>query len=132
MLANADFATLVPIKNMNRAIKFYTETLGGKLTMRAEGEMKNTWASLSIGKNDFWLVKPEKFEKRELAYVTFTVKNLKETVSGLKKTGVKFDPPEKMGPKDKIEGGVAHGEWGANAFFKDSEGNLLMLWQDSD
>ena len=131
MLAKADFATLVPIKNMNRAIKFYTETLGGKLTMRAEDDMKNTWASLSIGKNDFWLVQPEKFEKRELAYMTFIVKNVEESVGTLKRAGVKFDPAEKMGPKDKIKGDVTHGEWGASAFFKDSEGNLLMLWQDA-
>ena len=131
MLAKADFATLVPIKNMNRAIKFYTETLGGKLTMRAEDDMKNTWASLSIGKNDFWLVQPEKFEKRELAYMTFIVKNVEESVGTLKRAGVKFDPAEKMGPKDKIKGDVTHGEWGSSAFFKDSEGNLLMLWQDA-
>jgi len=132
MLAKADFATLVPIKNMNRAIKFYTDTLGGKLDMRAEGDTKNTWASLTIGKNDIWLVKPEKFEKRELAYITFIVKNIKETVAGLKKAGVKFDPPEKMGAKDKIAGSVSQGEWGASAFFKDSEGNLVMLWQNSE
>ena len=132
MLAKADFASLIPIRNMNRAIKFYTDILGGKLTLRDEGDMKDTWASLSIGKNNFWLVQPQKFEKRELAYTTFIVNNIKETVNGLKKAGVKFDPAEKMGPKDKIDGNVTHGEWGANAFFKDSEGNLLMLWQDSE
>jgi predicted enzyme related to lactoylglutathione lyase len=131
MLTKADFATLVPIKNMNRAIKFYTNILGGKLNMRGEGDMKDTWASLSIGKNDFWLVQPEKFEKRELAYTTFIVKNIKETANALKKAGVKFDPAEKWSPKDKIEGSVTYGKWGANAFFKDSEGNLIMLWQDS-
>jgi predicted enzyme related to lactoylglutathione lyase len=132
MLAKAAFATLVPVKNMNRAIKFYTEVLGGKLNMRAEGHMKDTWASVSIGKNDFWLVQPERFEKRELAYTTFIVKSIKETVNGLKKAGVKFDPAEKMGPKDKIDGNITYGEWGSSAFFKDSEGNLLMLWQDSE
>ncbi|MBM3898238.1 MAG: VOC family protein [Thaumarchaeota archaeon] len=131
MLAKASFATLVPIKKMDRAIKFYTDVLGGKLNMRAEGEVNDTWASLSIGKNDFWLVKPEKFEKRDLAYTTFIVKKIKETVNDLKKAGVKFDPAEKWGPKDKVEGNVTYGEWGASAFFKDSEGNLIMLWQDS-
>jgi catechol 2,3-dioxygenase-like lactoylglutathione lyase family enzyme len=64
---------------MNRAIKFYTAILGGRLNMRAEGEMKNYWASVNIAKTEFWLVKPEKSEK-DLAYSTFVVKDIKKTV----------------------------------------------------
>jgi len=53
MLSKADFATFVPIRSMDRAIKFYTKTLGGSLNMRAEGEMKNYWASVNVGKQEF-------------------------------------------------------------------------------
>ncbi len=80
MLSKAAFATSVPIRNMDRAIRFYTRTLGGSLNMRAQGEMKNYWASVNVGKEEFWLVKPEKREKRDLAYSTFIVKDIKKTV----------------------------------------------------
>jgi len=130
MLSHADFATLVPIRNMDRAIRFYTVTLGGSLNMRADGEMKNYWASVSVGKSEFWLVKPENREKRNLAYSTFIVKDIKETVGNLKKKGVKFLRAEKMGPDSKVDGPIAFTLYGAEAFFKDSEGNLSMLWEN--
>lgn len=131
MLAKAGFATLVPIKKMDRAIKFYTDALGGELNMRAEGDMKDSWASVNIGKNEFWLIQPQKHEKRELAYTTFVVKNIKETVNGLKKKKVEFLPAEKSSPETRIDGPIAYEKWGTSAFFKDSEGNLLMLWEDT-
>lgn len=130
MLSKAEFATFVPIKKMNRAVKFYTETLGGKLTYRGEGEMKNSFASIRVGKTDFWLITPTKWEKRELAYSAFIVKNIKKSVKDLEKSGVKFEPGEKMGEDSKVEGPITSDSSGKAAFFYDSEGNLLMLWQN--
>lgn len=130
MLSKADFATLVPIRNMNRALKFYTKTLGGSLNMRPPGEMKNSWASVSLGKTEFWLIRPEKHEKRDLAYSTFVVKDIKKTVGGLKKKRVKFLPAERMGADSKIDGPISYSPYGASAIIKDSEGNLLMLWEN--
>jgi len=43
MLAKASFATLIPVRNMDRAIRFYRKALGGKLNMRAPGKMRNYW-----------------------------------------------------------------------------------------
>jgi predicted enzyme related to lactoylglutathione lyase len=129
MLSKADFATIVPVRKMDRAIKFYTDALGGKLTMRGEGDMKDVWASVRVAGADFWLITPQKAEKRELAYSTFIVKNIKESVKGLRANGVRFQKAEKMGPDSKVEGPITSDSFGAAAFFKDSEGNLLMLWQ---
>ena len=36
-----------------------------------------------------------------------------------------------MGPKSRVEGPIAFETFGAAAFFKDPEGNLLMIWQNS-
>jgi len=129
MLSKAKFASLVPIRNMNRALRFYTKTLGGSLNMRAPGEMRNSWASVRVGKSEFWLVRPDKNEKRDLAYSAFVVKDIKKTVSGLKKKGVKFLPAERMGGDSKIDGPISYSPYGAVAILKDSEGNLLMLWE---
>lgn len=129
MLDKAGLVTLVTVKKMERAIKFYTEALGGKLISRGEGQMKDWWASVKVGKNEFWLVVPSNWEKRELAYSVFIVDDITAAVADLKKNGVKFNRAEKLDAETKVEGPIGRHAWGADAFFKDSEGNLLMLWE---
>jgi predicted enzyme related to lactoylglutathione lyase len=134
MLTKAGFATLTPVRNMNRAIRFYTKTLGGKLQSRAEGDMKDMWASVRIGREDFWLIKPPSPQgnKPDLAFSTFVVKDIKAEVTDLKKRGARFEKAEKMEDWTiKVDGPISYDPAGATAFFKDSEGNLLMLWQAS-
>jgi predicted enzyme related to lactoylglutathione lyase len=131
-LSKAGFATLVPIRNMNRAVRFYTSTLGGKLNMRAEGEMKDLWASIRIGKEDFWLVNPQEPRPKmpDLAFFTFVVKDMEATVASLRKKGVKFQRAEKGEGVTRVKGPIAYSEFGNSAFFNDTEGNLVMLWQN--
>jgi catechol 2,3-dioxygenase-like lactoylglutathione lyase family enzyme len=124
-------ASLIPVRNMDRAVKFYTETLGGKLLHRMEGEMKDFWASVKLSGCEFWLVSPEEREKRELAYDVFAVDDIKAVVGELKGKGVRFNRGEKMGKDSRVEGPITYDSAGATAFFKDSEGNLLMLWQST-
>lgn len=131
MLSTADYATLVPVRNMGRAIKFYTETLGGMVTFRGEGEMKDSLATVKLGNENFWLITPETWEKRTLSYSAFLVKNIKKVVEELQEKGVKFQKAERMSKETKIEGPIAFESFGASAFFKDSEGNLLMIWQNN-
>jgi predicted enzyme related to lactoylglutathione lyase len=126
----ASYATIIPVRKMDRALAFYTETLGGKLLMRGEGDMKNFWASVKVAGSEFWLVPPEGWEKRKLSYSVFVVKDIKSAVGDLQAKGVKFQRAEKMSKETKVEGPVARDPaMGASAFFKDSEGNLLMLWE---
>ena len=74
MLSKADFATIIAVRNMDRAIKFYTKVLGGKLEMRAPGEMKDIWASIRIGKESFWLgPRDPKLKKLDFAFSNFIV-----------------------------------------------------------
>jgi|SRR5579872_5220380 len=132
MLDKAGFATFITIKDMERAIKFYKK-LGGKVQSRASGDMKDSWASLKIGREEFWLVNPpgKQPKKVDLAFFTFVVKDIQQTVADLRKKGVKFWKAEKMGADTKIDGVVATDSFGSTAFFNDSEGNLLMLWQNN-
>jgi catechol 2,3-dioxygenase-like lactoylglutathione lyase family enzyme len=131
LLSNSGFATLVGIKDMDRAIKFYTKTLGAKLQMRGDGEMRDSWASLKLGKHEFWLIRPEvrQRKKQDVTYNAFIVKNIKATVNALQKKGVKFQRAEKMDGETRIDGPIAYNPFGSSAFFYDSEGNLFMLWQ---
>jgi catechol 2,3-dioxygenase-like lactoylglutathione lyase family enzyme len=126
----ASHATLIPVKNMDRAVKFYTSTLGGELLQRMDGKMKDFWASVKVSGCEFWLVAPSEHEKRGLAYDAFMVDDIKEAVSELRGKGVRFSKGEKMGKESRVEGPITYDPpAGATAFFKDSEGNLLMLYQ---
>ncbi len=131
MLDKSDYATLVVIRDMDRAIGFYTKTLGGKLQERAPGEMKDMWASVRIGRQNFWLIKPpgRQPKRLDLAYSTFIVKDIKGEVKDLQMKGVRFQRAEKMGEDSEIDGPIAKDPFGATAFFNDSEGNLCMIWQ---
>jgi len=128
-ISKAPLATLIPVRDMNRALKFYTKTLGGKLQFRAPGQMRNFWAYLKLGPNDVWLIAPDKREKRTMAYSTFLVKNIRGVVKELQARKVAFARPDRMNEKTRIEGPIAFEPFGAAAFFKDTEGNLLMIWQ---
>lgn len=130
MWSKVPLVTLVPVKDLNRAIKFYTKTLGAELEARGRGQMRNLWAGLSIGPNLVWLVGGQKPEKRELAYSVFLVKNLRRTVKKLQGRGLRFQRAEKTGDRTRIEGVIAWERWGGAAFFKDSEGNLMMVWEN--
>ena len=117
---------------MNRAIKFYTKTLGGKLIMRAPGDMEDVFASVKIGKEFFWLgPRDPKLKKLDFAFNTFIVKNIKKEVWVLQRRGAKFQKAEKSMPNSKVEGPIEFSNFGASAFFNDSEGNLLMIWQNA-
>jgi len=122
--------TLIPIRKMSRAIKFYTKGMGGKLLNRGRGAMRDSWASVRLGDAEVWLITPSKREKRTLAYSTFVVKNIKVYVRGLQGRGVKFQRAQRMGPDSRVEGPVTYESFGASAFFKDTEGNVLMAWQN--
>ena len=130
MSFEAKHATLLTVKSMDRAVKFYTDVLGGKVLMRDKGEMKDFFASLKVAGPEFWLISPQEREKVELAYSSIIVKDIRAVVAELKAKGVKFTRAERMNEKTKVEGPIAFDEnMGSSAFFKDTEGNLLMLWQ---
>jgi catechol 2,3-dioxygenase-like lactoylglutathione lyase family enzyme len=128
-MARAELVTLMPVRKMSRAIQFYTKKLGGRLVSRAPGKMKDFWASVRLGHQDLWLIAPEKREKRTLAYSTFVVSNVKSFVRALQKKGVQFEKPGRGSPESRIDGVIVWEPFGGAAFFKDSEGNLLMVWQ---
>ncbi len=128
--ANATMTTLMPVREMERAIAFYTKKLGAKVMFRGGGEMKDNWASLRLGREEFWLITASKPERRTLAYQAFLVRDIRRTVAGLGRKGVKFERGSKGSPQSRVEGPLTIEPFGISAFFKDSEGNLLMVWQN--
>jgi catechol 2,3-dioxygenase-like lactoylglutathione lyase family enzyme len=130
MASGPQLISLIPIRKMDRAIAFYTKKLGAKLRYRGQGPMKDLWAGLVVGGAEVWFVVPEAREKRSLAYHTLLVKDIKKYVAALQRKGVKFEKAERMSKETKVDGPIAWESFGGSACFKDSEGNLLMAWQN--
>lgn len=130
MPTGAKLVSLIPIRKMDRALKFYTKALGAKLIFRGRGEMKNYWADLKVGNTEVWFVLAGKDGPRKLAYHNFVVKNITSYVRGLQQKGVKFEKAEKTPTSVRMDGPITWEPFGGSAFFKDSEGNLLMVWQN--
>jgi uncharacterized glyoxalase superfamily protein PhnB len=132
MPSSPSFVTLVPIRNMTRAIRYFTKQLGGKLVMRGTGDMRDGWASMRIAGHDVWLIAPDARESRKLAYTSLVVKDAKRYVKTLQQRGVKFQRAERMGPEWKIDGPLMISPYGSMAYFKDPEGNLWMVFESPD
>lgn len=124
----------VRVKNLDRAVRFYTETLG--LMCRIH---ESAWAGIVVG----GLLAPDGTRQTGAEIhlyidggvtdsVEFYVDDIDRKVQELSKKGVTFisgyDKPSALGVN---EHGITEFPWGRLAYFKDSEGNELALVQDT-
>ncbi len=113
------FVVRIFVTDWERALRFYTETLGIPTTFRSD-EMG--WAQLDTGEAQLGLerVSPDDDEAQEhvgrFIGVSLTVPNIHETYNELTKRGVKFESP----PEKQPWGGVL-------AHLRDPDGNVITL-----
>jgi predicted enzyme related to lactoylglutathione lyase len=108
----ADFVS-VPVQDMERAKRFYSETLGIQSPDLTKGFPEFETGSVSL-----YLVDPTQFGeefKPHGAHIALRVPDVAEARSKLEEAGIEFQG-------DTLDTGVCH-----MAFFADSEGNALML-----
>jgi predicted enzyme related to lactoylglutathione lyase len=105
LVERTDFMS-VPVKDMERATRFYAETLGIH-----NASPDDAWPEFETGNVSLYLVDPTRIGG------TFSphVPDVAEARATLEEAGVEFDG-------DILDTGVCH-----MAFFKDTEGNALML-----
>jgi hypothetical protein len=92
VFSKANFTTSIPVKSMKRGQEMLHPSSWWKANVEVRGDMKDSWAIVSLGKEDFWLIALGVHEKRELAYSVPLVMNIKRTVKELVGTSVKFEP----------------------------------------
>lgn len=112
-----DFVS-VPVQDMQRARTFYTETLGLPLTSPDAG-----FPEFDLGNVSLYLIDPTKIGGEfapHTSMIALRVPNVAEARAKLEEAGVVFHGDIRETP-------VCH-----MAFFKDSEGNALMLHRRFD
>jgi catechol 2,3-dioxygenase-like lactoylglutathione lyase family enzyme len=123
------FYTALPCKDLERAKKFYEEKLG--LTPKATGNGGYLYEGDS---GQFELFASGGASDGSFSQMGWIVEDLKATVAELQARGVVFEEYDM--PDFKTHGGVIElpesfpdlgGEKELNAWFKDSEGNLIGL-----
>ena len=102
-------------QDLERSIKFYGETLGLKRNEKAHPE----WPEFETGNLTLLLTSPEKTGTKfgaSVGAVALRVPDVAEAMKKLEAEGVEF------GFEEVYDSGVCH-----MAFFKDPDGNALML-----
>jgi catechol 2,3-dioxygenase-like lactoylglutathione lyase family enzyme len=114
LVERTDFIT-VPVTDMERAKQFYGGTLGLPLVSEPQG-----WPEFQLGENlSVYLMDPtnigQEFRAPHQAHIALRVADVAEARAELEAKGVEFEG-------DIFDSGVCH-----MAFFKDPDGNQLML-----
>ena len=122
MLNKADATPMVAVKDLDRARKFYEETLG----LEAKEEMAGEILTVKSGDTPIAVYKSEFPGTNKATTLTFEVDNLENEVSELKGKGIFFEKYDLEGLTPK--GDFYEGEGGfKTAWFKDPDGNILSL-----
>lgn len=103
----------VPVRDIERARRFYAETLGIR-----NSSPDDQWPEFETGNVSLYLVEPKRIGREfapHTAHIALRVPDVAEARARLEKAGVAFQG-------EILDTGVCH-----MAFFEDTEGNALML-----
>jgi catechol 2,3-dioxygenase-like lactoylglutathione lyase family enzyme len=123
MLGKKDATPMIAVKDIDRARKFYEDTLGLKTTDDMGGEvltMKSGETTISVYRSEF-------AGTNKATALTFDVDDIGAEVRELKDKGVFFEQYDMPGLERQGDLYVAKGM--RTAWFKDPDGNILSLFE---
>lgn len=123
MLRDAAIAPYIPVSDMNRARRFYQDTLGLKPKEEFGGGVVYECGQGTV----FFMYKSAGAGTSKASCAFWQVDDVEAEVAGLKARGVVFEEYDMPGLK--TENGIATGGGAKTAWFKDSEGNILAVSQ---
>ena len=125
MLTNAPVTTILPVKDMNRARKFYQETLG----LRPLGEKQDGKVLFAGGAGGIIALFPkDEGTKAEHTAISFEVPEIGAAIRSLEARGVVFEDYDFPGLKTVNHVCVLGSE--KAAWFRDPEGNYLCIHEE--
>ena len=123
MLRSVSLSPTIPVKDVERARKFYAEKLGfepSDMSMGPDGVLVESGGSQ-------FLLYPSEAPRGGHTLAGWPVTDLDAEMAELRGRGVVFEDYDL--PELKTVNGVYESEAGRGAWFKDSEGNILALME---
>ena len=125
LLSGAQVTTILPVKDMERARRFYE----GKLGLQAEGPKPDGKFVYRLAGGAILALFPKpEGTKADHTAISFQVADIAASIAQLKKAGVRFEDYDFPGLKTVDHVCVLGSE--KAAWFKDTEGNYLCLHED--
>ncbi len=121
MLGKADATPMIAVKDLDRARKFYEDTLG----LTAAEEMGGEVLTVKSGSTPITVYRSEFAGTNKATALTFEVGDIDAEVRELKDKGIFFEHYDVEGLTPK--GDIYEGEGMKTAWFKDPDGNILSL-----
>ncbi len=125
MLGTADATPMIAVKDLDRARRFYEETLGLETTEEMGGEV----LSVNSGGTTISVYRSEFAGTNKATALTFDVADIAAEVGELKDKGIFFEQYDMPGLEQQGDFYVAEGM--KTAWFKDPDGNILSLFEGS-
>nr|MDP2191605.1 VOC family protein [Rhodoferax sp.] len=126
MLKSAPIYAYVPVSDLDRARRFYEDTLGlGRGQPSGPGLIFRC-----AGGTGFFMYPTSGAGTNQASSAFWQVDDIRATVAWLKGRGVVFE--EYDTPDMKTEGSIFNGGGAMAAWFRDTEGNILAVVQDLD
>ena len=125
MLGGAGIVAIVPVSDVEAAIRFYGETLGLELQERRDDLPENREAEFRAGQGTLLVYESVGAGKSRHTIAGFRVDDLDEVVGRLRERGVEFEEYDL--PQMKTEGGIAAVGDVRAAWCRDPDGNLLAI-----
>jgi len=122
MLSTAPLRAYIPVSNLQRARKFYEETLGLK-----PGELYGGGVIYRCGETEAFLYQTPNAGTSKASQAFLQVADVEAEVAELKARGVVFEEYDM--PGIKMQNSIATGGGAKTAWFKDSEGNIMAVSQ---
>ena len=127
MLRKADATPMIAVRDLDRARKFYEETLG----LSARESMGGEVLEVTSGSTLINVYKSEFAGTNKATALTFDVEDIDSEVRDLKTKGIFFEQYDMPGMERQGDVYVAEGV--KTAWFKDPDGNILSLFEgDTD
>jgi catechol 2,3-dioxygenase-like lactoylglutathione lyase family enzyme len=124
MLSDATVTTMLPVKDMDRARRFYEDSLG----LRPGGFKPDGKFVYAVGGSTLALFPKPEGTKADHTAISFRVADIASSIKELKQAGVVFEDYDLPGLKTVNHVCVLGAE--KAAWFKDTEGNHLCIHED--
>ena len=126
MLTKAGATPMIAVKDIDRARKFYEETLGLDTKPAMEGEI----LEVRTGDTTINVYKSEFAGTNKATALTFDVDDIEGEVRELKDKGIFFEQYDMPGLEK--QGDIYVGQGMKTTWFKDPDGNILSLFEGKE